>query len=382
MTKNGKEEIVLLNNQKSAKKKKTKAKIQKAIGKIPVIAKLNTYLHALLDPFGIHGVQVPDFSCEESACFYSVYRNVLTVGTGGCTGAIFGIASSGTYPTLTPFGGLVPYNTGTADAYSVGMILAQNMAAANMIVNTPTNIKLTNFNSGTASIPTNFSRVRLASFGVRISYIGNLLQSQGKITVAYAPTGTLTNKIANATLALSDILQLPKSQVVSVPLVGNAAVMWRPTDFLDQNYCQVGASAPAILPSSTFLPSGCAPCEIYVFVDGAVSTQTFFVEAVFNYEAIPTNNTLSFVNTAVSRSDPISLAHAATTIQSMPATIALPNMKNEEIAKSESITTSHPPSESPNLMDTLLEYAPKVFNGAKKAYETFSPMVETLLSAL
>jgi len=385
MTKNhGKEEILVLEKPKSKKnstKRKVKKRVKKEISKISLLSRANTYLHALLDPFTVHGVQVPDFACYPSATFSVTYRNTLTVGTGGCCGLVFGRSFSGTYPNLTPYGGLVPYNTGNiASAYCVGAIFAQNMDASTLIVNNPLNIQLGNFDTATAAIPANFSRVRLVSMGTRITYIGNALQAQGKITTAFAPLGTLDNKLANSSIALADLLKLPHSTVTSVPLVGSAQVTWRPVDFNDQNYCQVGPAAPVVTPGS--VSEGSAGCEMYVFVDGAVNTQTFFVEAVFNYEAIPTNNTVSFVECNVSRADPISLAHAANTVELVPQTMSLPEFKTETEAKKETIMEAHTPRKDPTLMDTILDYAPKVAGTAKKVFDTMSPLVGAILAAI
>lgn len=381
--KNGKQEIVLTEKKvkKDKKKKKIKKRVHKELGKIGKLDRINPYLHALADPFDVHGVKVPDFCLDDSCTFYSTLRQVLTVGANGCCGVIFGTGASGSFPSLSPFGGLVPYATGVAATYSTGLLLPTTCSVSALIPATPVNLQLSNFSAITNAIPNNFPRVRLVSFGVRIMYTGNALNRQGKITVAYAPYGTFTNKIANCSINLADVLLLPHSTVTSVPLVGAAMVTWRPTDFEDQVYCPVGPAAPNMPPTGPS-PNGCAPCEIYVFVDGAVTNQTFFLEAVWNFEAIPTNNTLSFVTPSPSKADPISLAHAANRVSELPATRPLPEAADVAEPKTDSTLTHVESVNAPSMLDSVLSGGAKILGFAKGAYDTLSPLASSILSIL
>lgn len=382
--KDGKKEIVISEKKmkKTEKKKKLKKRINKAIGKVGKLDRINPYLHALVDPWNIHGLKVPDFTLDDSCTFYSRLRQVFTAGSNGCCGAAYGINVTGISPNFTTYGGLVPYNTGAAPtAYKVGMIFPSACTTSAFLPSAPTSISLTNFDTGASTIPNNFPRVRLVSFGVRIMYTGNALNRQGKITVAYAPSGTFTNKIANSTIGLNDILLLPHSTVVSIPLVGSAMVTWRPTDFEDQNYCEVGPAAAAT-PVSAIPPSGSSPCEIYVFVDGAVANQTFFVEAIWNFEAIATNATLSFITPTPSKSDPIGLAHAANRLADLPATRSLPEGKMVEEPKADSSTVHVENHDAPSMLDSVLSGGQKVLGFAKNAYDTLSPLAESVLAFL
>lgn len=378
----GKEEIVIKEKPHKEKKEKVKKRVRKAVSKIPLIARHNTYLHGLLDPFNVHGTQVPDFACTPSCTFSAIYRNTLGVGTGGCCGMVMGQSLTGTYPNFTTYGGLVPYNTGTvANAYSTGFLLANSFTATGgLIVAAPTPVRITNFDATSAAIPNAFARVRLASFGIRITYVGSALNAQGKITVAFAPVGTLTNNLANSTLTLAMISQLPHSSVYSVPKDGGAVVLWRPTDFEDQNYAQVGVSTPAYPPTGP-LPTGIADCEIYVIVDGAVTNQTFFVEAVWNFEAIPTNNTMNFFSPSVSKADPIALSSAANLLEELPSTAVAPPKVTEAELKHESEVVHHENNEE-TFIDKLIEYGPKLGSMAISGIKTITPLVSTLLAAL
>lgn len=383
MTK-GKQEIVITEKKlkKDHKKKKLKKRVAKEISKIGKLDRINPYLLALVDPWSVHGVRVPDFTLDDSSTFWARTRRMISIGANGCGGMIFGTGASGAYPNISPFGGLVPYNTGQAITYSVGLILPSNCTTAALIPGTPTNYHIPNFASTSNTVPTNFSRVRLVSFGVRITFTGTAINAQGKITTGYAPFGTLTNKIANCTISLDDVLNLPHSTVTSVPLVGSACVTWRPTDFQDQNYCAVGPAAPAS-PSSGLNPQGCAPCEIYVFVDGAIANQTFFLEAIWNFEAIPVTSTLSFITSSPSKSDPIALSHAANRIAEIPATMSYPSTKLVEEEPKQDATLEHvQPHPQPSMFESLLNTGTDIAKGVGKAWETISPLAEMALSLL
>lgn len=366
-----------------SKKEKVKKIVKKQISKIPFLSRNNSYAHALLDPFNVHSVFTPDEDYQEACLFSATRRSTLTAGANGVCGNVYGICVQGSFPTYTPFGGLVPYNTGGGSNYTVGFTLPTGAQTTALINAAVTTISIPNFNLIQNTIPANFSRVKLVSWGVKVMYTGNALNAAGKLTLAYAPVGTLTNAVAGTTtfnlnqvLALKNVFVFPVASLMTKA----AAIRWKPTDISDQAYVQVSTQV-SYLPSGQPYPPGCAPCEIFLIADGVPVGGTFWLEEVWNFQAIPTTSTLNFVSTGVPKYDPISLAHAQNVIQELPAATLVPPVPSENMAAPETNIRHHEPTEQKPLFEQIMGPGGWVDKGLQVA-ETFTPMVKGLLSLL
>lgn len=367
---------------KDISKKKAKKATRKALAKHPHFVAQSSFARTLLDPFHYKGVKVPDLSTDPSACFSILDRLTLTIPATGVAGLVFGVSLSGNSPNYTPAGGLVPSQTGVTLPYTYGHQLNTAATAATLYPagTAVTNLSLANFNSGTSTVAQLFGNVRLVSFGVRIVFTGTALNAQGKVTLARAARNTyrLTD-LANGGLTLAKVQKIPDSVVVSVPVQGGGYVCYKPSDYTSFDYVSTTASTAA--------ESGNLGNEIFVIVDGAVSGQTFFVEAVWNFEGLPNTNATSLLDSQPSMSDPISLSVSANAVSALPAAGTLPpQVAKAAIASpvTESIIHHDAPKET-SMLDSIVEGMKGVGNvldTGKNLFGKLSPLLEGAMALL
>lgn len=367
---------------KHTAKKKAKRTVAKQLSKHPHFAAKSSFTRTLLDPFAYRGVKIPDLSTDPSACFSIVRRSNLTVPATGVCGQVYGVCLTGSSPTFTPTGGLVPSNTGALVPYFVGHDLPATATAATLYpsATSVTNFSLSNYNSASGTVAQLFSSCRLVSFGVRIVFTGAALNAQGKITLARTGRNTFrTTDFATAGLSLAKVQTLPDSVVISVPVSGGGQVCYKPSDFASFDYISTTANTASEV--------GNMGNEIFVIVDGAVPNQTFFVEAVWNFEGLPLTNSVSLLDSQPSMSDPVSLSVAANTVSAVPAAVSLPQEVAQQAIQSpnnESLV-HHGSKEEPNLMNSILEGMGsfgKVVDGGMSLLGKMSPLLEGALALL
>jgi len=223
--------------------------------------------------------------------------------------------------------------------------------------------------------------VRLVSFGCKILFTGAALNAQGKITLARCARNTLrVTNLAQANLNVAILQSLPDSIVASVPIHGGGVVNFKPSDFGSFDYTPVNAST-----ATTTANLG---NEIYIAVDGAVANQTFFVEAIFNYEGLPLTNQFSLLDTAPSQSDPVSMSIAANSVAVAPGAFVLPDaVKSEAIASSMSSEqlVHHDAPQEFNLTQELVNgmgNVASVVKAGKGLIDDVGPILESALAFL
>lgn len=208
---------------------------------------------SLLNPFEISSC-IPD-AAVGVGCF-SV-KIATTIGTG--TGTSCGLALQGN-----------PDGISYRDNGSAG--------------NTPTISGNWSATNAISAIATNYDAVRIVSFGLRMSYIGNTQTDGGVILVGQVGPDIPLSQFNGASLSnASAYTQYYKT----IPLRNGAEITWRPTEMDDQaGWQDITSNQPAVT-SSTYAP------YLIAFVYGATTAQASLVQVdyVVNFEGRFSNQT-------------------------------------------------------------------------------------------
>lgn len=349
---------------------------------------IDPYLNTIANPFGVRGVQIPDEVTTSSATFSCYDRHTISTNGSGIASISYGVANAAT--TGTVCGSLVPANSATASISNIlGCIGAPSQTDLNLFYNgsptPPQKFTLPTWANSTSTIPALYTQVRLVSAGFRITFTGNLLNAGGLITAVSAPRDWLRSKywdtIAPITL---DMLQShPSAKIISIPKCYGGEAIYVPMDPVSLSYVDIQDNY-----TQGNIPDAAKGAEIYLVVSGAPAAQNFFVEAMLNYEGIPSNNQYLSISTRVSKDDPISLAHTMNVVPEIDTTRGMTELKPEHILGADIVSSpadeqaheiipQHPAQEE-TLMDKLFDGLGKGISFGEKALGKLSPFLAML----
>jgi hypothetical protein len=277
----------------------------------------------------------------------------------------------------------------SAKNYVLGCLGNANQNTLNLFYNSSAPSKFTtpNWSTSTSTVPSLYTHARLVSAGFRITFTGSLLNAQGTITLVSAPRDWLRYSYWDQALPITlDMLQThPSAKIISVPKCYGGECIYLPLDPASLTYTDL---------SDTYQPGNlidqCKGCEIYMVVSGTGSTIVQFqVEAMFNYEGIPSNNQFLTMETTVSKSDPISLAHTMNIVPLMDSTRGMTEIKPEhilgtDVIAADDISPGKHEVVAPNaaqedtLMDKLFAGLGKAADFSEKALKKMSPFLAML----
>lgn len=373
--KSGKEEIVIDNHSPTKQHVSTRLDM------------VDPYLRTIADPWGVRGIQIPDDVTEKSSTFSVIDRQTLTTNASGIASVAYGVACTGN--AAGSCGSLVPVKTQVvAQDFAVGMIGVSGQDTANLFYKAPsfpTPFTFSTWNSTSATIPNLYSQARLVSGGVRITFTGNLTNAQGVITIVCAPRDWLrySKMDSGSAISISLLQSHPSAKLISVPRCYGGEGIYVPLDPLSIVYTDLDDTF-----TQAAFPDQIKGMEIYAVVTGGAASQTFQVEAIFNYEGIPQTNQYNPISSRVSKSDPISMAHTMNVVPELPVTRGMSELKPDHILGSDILSpaddapghteTEAHPSQDITLMDQIFNGLDKAWKFGSSVFEKAAPFLEML----
>jgi len=259
------------------------------------------YLKSLLEPEHFTA-RIPDTNSWESAVFQQITDLTLTTAADGSAAM-----------TISP----VPITPTSANFSAVTIGLGTNAAG---FYSTQTTIAPAN----SAAIVSAFDLFRVVSGSLTVEFIGTTSSDAGQLCVYPLFRGQVaSNNIASA---------LGQSFNLAVPLRNGARMLWKPMDNADTEYEEAqtanvyglyNGSSSTAAPKNTGSGSASSdvnpPTALSVAISGAAaSTVVARVRAVFNYEAIPTNDSFQLFQTANEPNQPTIMSQAVNMVGQMP----------------------------------------------------------------
>jgi len=412
---------VLSDNKKVKKlKKKVKRDIAKVLNKNNRVGKrllgMNPYALTLLDPFNHTGVKIPDENLTPSVAFSIIDRRTITINAQGIGCVCYGYRST---LSAIAVGSLVPIQIASdaGGSYVCGFLNGSAATSADLTLGTlnttgPQDLKFSQWNATTPTIPTMFDKVRLVSAGLNVQFTGNFTNNSGKYTAAFAPRFYSRNG-GGLAIPISAIAQIPGARQVPVSQNSGVTVIYEPLDSKSLEYVQVGYIQQASAPSYTIAnaldwDTKLAPAEggeLWVAIDGSVSTTTFQVTFVGNYEGVPSSSSVLLAQMAQTQShDPLMVAHAMNVADTVPNVVAssaqaqgtatgLNTSIAQGIPASGNDLAYHPAPPASNsgsqssgggFMDKILGMIsdPSTISNIMSGVEKFTPLIESGLALL
>lgn len=376
-----KKEIIVPIKQGKISSKSVKKKYGKHVSNW--LKKFNPWLAAIADPFNVRGVQIPDMVTTASGCFTIFDHRQLTVNSHNVCAAAFGISHPDGYPA-TPRGSLVPISYSSGENYSVGMVnptTATSNALFGVTSGVPTSITLPQWTSVTGL----YNQVRLVSFGVRVVFTGNYTNAQGTITIVSATRDWMRDysEMSSGGLSITALQLHPDVQILSVPKDFGGQAIYKPLDtssllYNDVNYVVDLATEP--------IPASALGGEIYIAVSGAVEGQSFQMDAVWNFEAIPRTNQLDLISTNVSKFDSVSHESTWNALPDMPTALPIgvkgsgPEAKIPAVSVVEDKFMSEPhPAQERTMLEKVVDGLGSALDTGVKVAEKVAPFLAAVL---
>jgi len=329
-------------------------------------AAINPYFATLVDPVMVRGVRIPDEVTMPSATFSLVIKGDFSNGPGPAPynpvatitigGSIWGgwVPSSGNplayQSMLCPTQVQLSSGTGTTFvAATNSWLLGATACGADVDVlsgygATGVPIIPSGFVSGgqIGAIPNTFTQLRLVSAALIVACENAVTETSGRFVAVSLPRRATRT---NSATTLAQLEDSPEAASVPINLCKPINVVYQPQDGLSQTYSSLySARAPTAglafpgpggYPSTATWNSAAAgagamstdddmdlhaPGELWVVAAGLPTdtAMTFQYTIVLNYEGIPNESSTFLLNTAVSKDDPLSLAHAKTMTAGCP----------------------------------------------------------------
>jgi len=391
------------------KVKKTRKAIKEIYGqKFHRFLKMhNPYLAALVDPWNIHGVKIPDMNSQGSATFACSLRStVLTNATGNCFIA-FGRGVDSTPDKMASLIPMASPSVGTGSSYRIGY--SNNDPSCS-----PTNL---NANGGTnpivnyyhdvwaqqsSAVPSTFQRARLVSAGLAVSVQCSLSSAQGKITIVSLPRWKTQQQSGTQTLSQAVLEAQPGVRIININQLAGASCVYVPIDPVSMQYMDLQTPYTT---GSDFTPmQGYAGGELLCSVTGAGAAVSVQFVLVCNYEGIPKYNNFTLVTTTPSPVDTLQLESALNSVQTLPTAyigvtkaqgipysvgemdvntiIGAPNVPFSSAKTAHAVVQQNAASNPMGMLGTILEKLPGFIDKGMAIGEKLAPMVETFASML
>jgi len=393
------------------KAKKTKKAIKEIYGTRfhQMMKSYNPYLAALLDPWNVHGVKIPDFNSQASATFCLAYRStVLTNATGNCFIA-FGRGLSNTPNEMASLIPMPPPGSGTGSNYRIGFSnndpsCSPTNLTANGGTNPIVNYQWDAWKSTGGAVQSTFRRVRLVSAGLAVTVQCSLSQAQGKITIVALPRWKTQAQSAQNTMSQAFLEAQPGVRIIDINQIVGASCYYIPIDPVSYSYVDV--DQPYTQGSDFNSCQGYAGGELLCSVVGAGAGVSVQFVLVANYEGLPNWNTFNLIQTTPSPIDTIQLESALNSVQAYPQTYigvgkaqganagpqngtmdvygvmsqtALPF----SVAKSAHAVVQQNAAQNPlGSLGTILEKMPGFIDKGMQIGEKIAPMIEALASMI
>jgi hypothetical protein len=323
----------------------------------------------------------------------------------GNTGWTGGNARAGLVPLADVYGA-----QGGVYHYCVGQVVTSSDAAAfNPNSTVLSGIYFPNAWSQGVGVPTVMGSARCVSAGIAVQYTGASLTASGTYTTAGVTVDVLDQlNWGTVGCTYQQFKNLPTATTTAINTMQGVALRRMPTstarcDYIPLAYLKNAAGQPN--PDEISPQRDAAQYAMMVMVNGlntAVSN-TFEVTFVGNYEGIPLTSTLSYIDVATSKYDPIAMAQASNFIEELPPTLPSADMAlsgtnaagsggNEvtpHVLKSDPVTMNDKPTgpspevtramNSGSLLDQLIEGGSKVIDTVAPIAAKYGPMLAGLL---
>lgn len=315
---------------------------------------INPYLQTLLDPYNCTGVRIPFgdimstvfqirvrwlFETDAQGNMFVALgqsRSIEETSTPGIEAASYGNACSfipNTLRTKTRFAwpsvGDSDFDwhvgtwtgNGTGDGTGVDLTdlfkVTHNTGPDNDVV-AFNNLQLPNWDSSSQTVPNTFAQARLVSAGVVATPVGTLVQSKGMMILNYIPAdqyGSGEDAKSFDGISQNDMLAAPYSCVIPMNKVESGSILYRPIDYGEFNYVNLGTSAEH---NDVQVTDETSPGGFWILLSGCEANMTVVVDAVFNYEAIAQNNTF-MPGAAAPCADDMAIEHAEEVLSRTPS---------------------------------------------------------------
>lgn len=252
----------------------------------------DAWLATLIDPWGVHGVRIPDETVSPSATASIRVR--------------FSVAAVQNTTATGKYAASVYFNPCIRNAYMV----ATGYDASNGSVSYPTPQTVRQDMPGYDTLKNLARSYRVVSAGFAVYSSTAMAQNQGRHSCAFYP-GNDNSPIPFATTFFPTVggVQLSEnSEVSALNQQMVCSVVWIPSDRTNYQYHLPG--------SSPIGPTEAAPqpfynCGTILWIsDGLSSAATFEVSLVVNIEYLPNQNSVSFISQMPSRYDVLAMERA------------------------------------------------------------------------
>jgi hypothetical protein len=359
---------------------------------------VNPYLAAILDPWNIHGVRIPDWNTQASTTFAISFRANFTTNATGCGYLTLGRGitnASADLASLIPIGHNATGTDYRIGFYNIDPLCTPNNLYANGGTIPPTIMRYDNWNASNSAVPGAFSKVRLVSAGLSTTVQCSLANSQGKISMVSLPRWKTQNE--NALFTLAYLESQPGCRIVDINKIDGCSAIYTPLDPVSLEYCDL---TRAMASSTDIKAYECfAGGEFHVAVSGAAANVVVQCVFVANFEAIPKFNTFNLASPSPSPSDFMSLQSAFNYVQKVPDTYVgtqqamgvisgqhLPVSTNNTGYSNEAGTHAqlqNKQSSNPwGSLGSVLEALPGFMDKATSVGENLVPVVESLAALL
>ena len=221
------------------------------------------YLGTLVDPFGIHGVKIPDEITNPSG--------VITLRFRGTLNALQDSAIPGSYAQSIRFTPTI------AQAFAVG----STFTSGNLTYGT-------NNDFPDAAVISGFARqYRTVSAGLAIQQTNAMSANQGRNLCAYFPGNDRFPVSVSGSVTAAGVLN---AEIASDSPVNNQSVCnikWHPTDTDNYRYHGILNASSGVVGSAGYTNPG----QLLWFADGLAANATFEYLVVLNLEFLPSRNT-------------------------------------------------------------------------------------------
>lgn len=236
----------------------------------------DAWLATLVDPWGVHGVRIPDQITTPSCTASLRYRTTIRPIADGVTGNY--AAAFCFFPTI--HNGLA---TGNAYNSTTGTITLGPY------------FDFTGY--GTLS---NLSRdYRVVSAGLAVYSTTAMATNQGRNLCAFYQGSDHLVGVDLTTVTAANQLNAENSEDSPINNQMVCSIAWRPSDISTYEYHDNASTAGGTPENGTFYNPG----QLVWYADGIASTSSFEVSCVINVEYVPNQNSVSFLLTLPSRYD-------------------------------------------------------------------------------
>lgn len=227
----------------------------------------DSYLATLVDPFGVHGVRVPDEITTPSGCLTLRRRFTIRSIQDGSTGK---------YAACVAYSPIIESSIKASASY-------------NSTTGSITFGAVSTFADATAAKAL-MRGYRVVSAGLAIMQTNAMSQNQGRNLCAYFTGNDTVVPFVGSALTDEDVLNGEISEDSPVNSQTICCIKWSPSDGTNFAYHRPNASNTGSVTDAGYFNPG----TLVWYADGLSSTSSFEVTVILNVEFLPAKNTFSF----------------------------------------------------------------------------------------